>query len=391
MLKGASILCLSCIPLLQAVPPAGQQKPVPPAGQPANQQKPTPPTAPALFPLAVVWSRTLDAPPSAPAGFDGSLAYVPLRTERLVAVSLTNGEPRWTVDVATKFAPATGNDLVFVATLDGVAALAPSDGAPRWRVATDKPPSAAPYWDAGRLVLGTEGGDLLVIDAQDGRTLWKRSIGSPLTGSPTFAPDRLLVSLGDGRVVALEPATGHTLWEQKLDETPGEMATADHRVYVGSRDRYLYCLSLADGRVRWRWQTGGAIIGRPIVDDRSVYFLSMDNLLRALDRAGGNQRWKTSLPTRASNGLCLLDGKILTAGNTALNAFQRHDGVAAGSYAAPADLVGLPHVARGLGELDAKIFIVTGDGDVLALQSAAKTPAPAKIPAPTRRPEPGGD
>jgi outer membrane protein assembly factor BamB len=208
-----------------------------------------------------------------------------------------------------------------------------------------------------------------------------------------LAPDRLLASLDDGRVVALKPTSGDVLWEQKLGGTPGDIATADGRVYVGSKDGYLYCLSLNDGRIRWRWQTGGAIIGRPIVDDRLVYFLSMDNQLRALDRVVGNQRWKTALPARASHGLCLLDGRILTASNAALDAFQRRDGVAAGSYAAPADqiLAGLPHVAPGLSDLDAKIFFLTGEGEIVALQSATKAPAAEKTPGSTRRPEPGGD
>ena len=389
-MKGAGILCLSLLPLLQIVPPAVQQKPAPPAAPPS---KTAAPTAPELFPLAVMWRHTLDAPPAAPAGFDDHLAYVPLRTGQIVAVLLTTGAPSWSAHVASKFAPVTGSDLVFVATAEGVAALASADGATRWRVDTGSPPSGSPYFDAGRLVVGTESGDILAIDAEDGRTLWRRPLGSPLKGCPTFAPDRLLVSLGDGRVVALKPTSGETLWQQKLDGTPGDLVTVDARVYVGSKDGFLYCLSVADGRIRWRWKTGGAIIGRPIVDDRLVYSVSMDNQLRALDRSSGVQRWKTTLPARASAGLCLLDGRILAAGDGSFDAFQRRDGKAAGRYTAPADqiLMGLPHVSRGLKELDTKIFFVTGEGLISALGSAANAPAAGKTPAVTGRPGPGHD
>ena len=34
-----------------------------------------------------------------------------------------------------------------------------------------------------------------------------------------------------------------------------------------------------DGRVDWRWRTGGDVIGKPVADERYVYFVALDNVL----------------------------------------------------------------------------------------------------------------
>jgi outer membrane protein assembly factor BamB len=238
-------------------------------------------------------------------------------------------------------------------------------------------------------VAGNARGEVSLIRAQDGRRAWQQALGSPLRARPALDRDRLFVSLDDGRVMAVTLATGDKVWERKLGGPPGDLVVSDDRIYAGSLDNNFYCLALSDGRVKWRWLTGGDIVGRPVVDRARTYFLSLDNLLRALDRRSGVQRWKAPLPNRSLYGPLVFADMFLASGIAPiLNAFRIRDGLACGSHtiAVDANLVGPPHIQEGLIEIDVTLFFVTGDGELLGLRPAAALVPPLALPTPPAPP-----
>jgi outer membrane protein assembly factor BamB len=64
---------------------------------------------------------------------------------------------------------------------------------------------------------------------------------------------------------------------------------AQGRVYVGSRDGFLYALDAASGQPTWRYDAQGSwVVGTPAVDGDSVYVGTPDTgLLLALDKRTG--------------------------------------------------------------------------------------------------------
>jgi outer membrane protein assembly factor BamB len=129
-------------------------------------------------------------------------------------------------------------------------------------------------WDNGWLVAATSGSAIFAFRASDGQLIWHRDIGSAAYTAPTLAADRVYVPTVDARVVALRVETGAPLWEHRLPGAANEIHALDERMYLGSTDRFFYCLNTDDGREEWRWRTGGDAIGRPVVDERTVYFVS---------------------------------------------------------------------------------------------------------------------
>src|SRR5260370_28435020 len=98
-----------------------------------------------------------------------------------------------------------------------------------------------------------------------------------------------------------------------------------------------------EGRVDWRWRTGGDVIGLPVVDDNNVYFVSLDNVLRALDRKTGAQQWLRGLPFRPAWAPVKVGGTIVVAGQAlSLRAYKITDGTAAGEVAALAEITAAP-------------------------------------------------
>lgn len=54
-------------------------------------------------------------------------------------------------------------------------------------------------------------------------------------------------------------------------------------VYCGSADGYLYALDYRTGRLRWKYMTGGAITGTPVVYNDTLYVGSTDHNLYAFE------------------------------------------------------------------------------------------------------------
>src|ERR671913_514916 len=90
------------------------------------------PEAVAPPPLDARWAVTFASVPAATPGYDATSAYIPLKGGQLVAVNLDRGTIRWTLDVATAFTPATGEQLVFTVSDQVIEARDAQTGATRW-------------------------------------------------------------------------------------------------------------------------------------------------------------------------------------------------------------------------------------------------------------------
>ena len=374
-----ALLIVACA-VAEMTGPATAQGPPPRA--PASSAPQSPPrgheSAPESAGLDVEHRLSLGAPPTAQAAVDASTAYVPLRTGRLVAVDLAAARIRWTVDLAPTSAPATGDGLVFLAQADGLTALDAANGRPRWRLPLARGVSAALLWKAGWLIVAANNGDVICLRASDGQIVWKARTTSPVRARPALTADHVYLSLEDGRVVAHDLATGVVAWERQLGGTPGPVLALDDRVFVGSADKFFYCLSAENGKRKWRWRMGGGIVGEPVLDAQHVYFVALDNVLRALHRWNGSQRWKQGLPVRPS-GAPLLAGSILYVAGVAaeLHAYRADTGAPAGTFEAPAELASPPQLVEDNPDLLSAVLLLTRGGDLQVLRRRIE---PAIVP-----------
>jgi len=356
---------------------------------PASAQYPGSPAAQALPPIVKkkVASETaqldlighvmLGAAPSAQAAADQRRAYIPLRGGRLVAIDLLSSSVLWSLDIETKFAPAMGDGLVFVAGDELLTGLT-GDGTVRWTMPLGGGFSAPLLWDSGWLIAPAASGDVLCIRAADGQVLWTRNLGSPVSARPTIGGDRVYLPLENGRVIALALKDGAPIWEHQLGGTPGPVFALEDRVFVGSRDKFFYCLKTKNGKERWRWRTGGTIVGTAVVDRKRVYFTALDNVVRGLDRNNGSQHWAAGLPLRPTSGPLLLGSVVFVGGVAAeLRAYTVQEGLLAGQYDAPSDLAAPPQLLVGdIPELS-QILLLTRTGELQLLRRQLE---PAMVP-----------
>lgn len=132
----------------------------------------------------------------------------------------------------------------------------------------------------GRLFISTAAG-LYALDAERGAVLWVYPTTMPLGHSPTYVRGRLFVGSYDRTIHAIDAASGQRVegWTPHVALAGYETnpLVVDDRIYAGNRDGYFYCLSARDGRLIWRFKTGGAIRNSAAMDaQKTIYFASED-------------------------------------------------------------------------------------------------------------------
>jgi outer membrane protein assembly factor BamB len=96
----------------------------------------------------------------------------------------------------------------------GVFALAPADGATRWRQSTDQPVYSSPAAGDGVLVFGTGAvfgdvhvGSIVALSSLDGGVLWVYNAHSAVFSSPAIAGTMVAVGDSNGDVFAFRPSS----------------------------------------------------------------------------------------------------------------------------------------------------------------------------------------
>jgi len=324
--------CCSAVALLAffSAPLTGQT--VRPRVHPAPAAKVTKAnrTPPSLLPAKALWTLVLVNQLTAPPAYDDGHVFFPIEGDRLVAYALPSGKQVWMISATSRMEPATGGGLLFLVAPGALRALHASDGSVAWELPFADKLAVRPVFDNGWLIVSTEAGEIVAFRAEDGHPVWRHDMKSPAHAPPALAADRVYVAVSDGRVVALRVEDGEPLWERRLGGAPNDILALEERLYVGSKDNFFYCLMTADGRIDWRWRTGGDVIGQPIADEHKVYFVALDNVLRALNLKSGGQQWMRPLPMRPVAGAVRAGSTILVTGlAAAVHAYDVKDGKAA--------------------------------------------------------------
>jgi outer membrane protein assembly factor BamB len=117
----------------------------------------------------------------------------------------------------------------------------------------------------------------------------------PIVGGLAADDGNVYFGCSDGNVYALDAeklkekwstpfATGDKIWA-----TP---AIYGDTLYIGSFDKKLYALNIADGTKKWEFATEGAVIATPLVYQDTIYVGSLDRNLYALNASDGRLKWK---------------------------------------------------------------------------------------------------
>ena len=174
----------------------------------------------------------------------------------------------------------------------------------------------------------------------------------------------------------------HMRWTERLTPEfggsyePVERAVAaldprHDRVYVGSSAGSLWALT-PTGRKLWRYDSGGAIEGQPVVDGEAgeLYVGNAEGIVSSLRTADGTERWQKSAggPMRSAPALSADAVYVVTASDIVV-AFSRTDGTELWRYKrdAPQGFSLTGH--SGIVLHEGKLFVGFTDGFVVSLDA----------------------
>ncbi|KPL01766.1 MAG: hypothetical protein AMK75_03975, partial [Planctomycetes bacterium SM23_65] len=242
-----------------------------------------------------------------------------------------------------------GDDGLYCFALEGGAGGKPNV---LWHLSGEDYPDceASPIVYEGRVYfsLGNAGQAVCCVSAQTGKELWRVKTPYPVFGSPAIADGKLFVGMGTGNYIqsaeqvktavettlrrdgkseseiaaalkGLDPVgevwcidlgTHEVLWKYGVGRTIlGAAAVAEGRVYFGSRDNWLYCIS-TDGKLIDKWNAREPIVTSPAVGKRHVYVVTQKGRLCALDRATFRPVWETDLGTEVMSSPTVARGHV---------------------------------------------------------------------------------
>lgn len=155
--------------------------------------------------------------------------------------------------------PVLVNGSVIFGSDDGsVYAFDPKTGERRWRFAADEP-IEAPIVAAGegRVLAGTHGGRLILIDAIRGTEIWSARAGGELRSAPVLVNDAVYLVSGSGRLSAYDFATGRRRWSSDEEDYVGPAVAHGDQLIVGTLDGDVHAID-SSGKRQQTWPAANA-------------------------------------------------------------------------------------------------------------------------------------
>jgi outer membrane protein assembly factor BamB len=275
---------------------------------------PKPPPVPSFWlPIYSIWSTVFEAVPVGAPVIDRLTVFVAFRDGRLSAVSQVTGAILWSINPAATAGPEAGGGLVFIISSATLAAFDGTTGNPRWQQPLGSTASMAPVLGPGGLTVVTSKPELLMISPADGRILWRRGLSAPGQTDPVADGEHVYVGLTDGTTIAANVKTGADVWSRRFGGNALALTVIKDRLFVGTSDDFLCAVSTNSGKLKWRWRTGGDVVGAVTADAKRVYFASLDNSVVALGWSGGDLKWEQRLPSRPVGGPRVVGDSLLVA------------------------------------------------------------------------------
>jgi outer membrane protein assembly factor BamB len=141
------------------------------------------------------------------------------------------------------------------------------------------------------------------ITLPQGKLKWTFSAGDAIHSSPAVCNGKVYVGSRDGYLYALDAATGEKIWAfHTASWVESSPVVVGDVVYCGSNDGYLYALDAATGVKLWSFNAILSIRSSPAVADGVVYFGCDNYNFYAVDAATGLELWhaQTGGPITAS-------------------------------------------------------------------------------------------
>lgn len=237
--------------------------------------------------------------------------------------------------------PAVAGSSVYVAGDNDVYRLDADTGDEVWHFEVDAPVAAGVGSDGYIVAVGTEKGELVVLDAA-GNKLWSTFLTSEMDAVPLVGNGLVVVRTADTRVTAFDASTGEQRWRYQRQAPSLTVKNASGMIFfgpmilVGQSNGYLLGLS-PEGRPVWQALISEArgiteverlvdILGTPMVHQDLLCASAFQGRMVCMDVQSGQLRWTHDVTAMTAPAA---DDRLVYIGNTGSEffAFERTRGM----------------------------------------------------------------
>lgn len=166
----------------------------------------------------VSWQRSLDAPLGRTPTLRSGWVILASDAGLVRALQASDGREVWTYNAGaalTGAASVNGNQVAIANTAAAVTLLDLANGKPLWTVQLEHA-TGAPRLGGGRVLVGTDNGQLVILDAFDGKTQFTTRTGGNVTGAPSLDEKHIYTVGLDGVLRAFDRGNGAQRWYSNL-------------------------------------------------------------------------------------------------------------------------------------------------------------------------------
>lgn len=268
-------------------------------------------------------------------GFGGPAVFRPRLTASLMvtggrhwlaAYDQASGAEIWRRDAHIQIGvPLVEEDALFFGDGHEIVSLDTTSGAQRWRfpATVDTLASYAPAASADTVFAGPGDGHLYALDRATGGLRWSKDISRDwqYLRQITVADGILVAGTYKEILAGMALEDGGRLWSFNAGNFINSQHVAGGAAHLWSPTGWIYAISLANGRVRWRHRTtdyaGNAgnwasVLAEITSRAGTLHVLSMDDVLHVLDLRDGTELAARPVPGRIRHAvLPLADGSGL--------------------------------------------------------------------------------
>lgn len=262
-----------------------------------------------------IWTRRLGLSIESTPACTDDLVIVGCLDHRVYACDRATGRVQWRyeTDGEVRSSPTIVEDNLLIGSWDGhLYCLDLQNGRLRWRAPAGGPVYACPASKDGRVLIGSWAGQVLCVDLRSGDEIFSVPVGEEVHSSATITDDGRVVVGTDGNEVLV---FGLDSPEVKLRYRTGgpvrsSPAVSRNRVYVGAADSQLHCFDIDSGEVVFTFQTGELLVGSPTLTPNQVIFGAWDGNLYGANRETGEEIFRVVSSYSVVSSPAIVDGVI---------------------------------------------------------------------------------
>ncbi|MBM3476383.1 MAG: hypothetical protein FJX75_24180, partial [Armatimonadetes bacterium] len=253
-------------------------------------------------PLSLLWKHSTDLvkdPIIATPALGPDAVYFCVE-QKVFALDRLTGDIKWQFDTGTKvFSSPVYHEgkLYFGGQDSNLWVLNAGTGQPEWRFRVGGPIDCPPLIVGNMLYVGSDDDSLHAIDLAREGQVWAFGTRDDIKAAPAFSRGNIYFASRDEHLYCLD-AAGTLRWRAKLKNTnnfSAPVVEGDRGLVFVTSDQYLHCFDTASGQARWPpFSASDLIVGSPALaaSDRKLYVGSKDGAVYCVSALDGRAVWK---------------------------------------------------------------------------------------------------